>query len=392
MLQQSSNHAYSPGDNIALNVPRTSSPVAQNSAGQSPSQVSDSSLFQRSEEGGFEKSLGSPWPAREIERIPQNDLRDPNTGPVEERFIREDLIRQTETASKEHDSAITKHLAKKAAVEEKLKVWQLDSAVSDSIDDSDEYRGNPLQSGLAIEKRIRELKEASKRQDLAIQKHHAKKAALERGIKRHLDSESGQPSKKPILGAEQEVDVAVPVVPQNAEEINQNEIFGASRDQTYVEHLHSFGHSPFSECNESILEDAIPHQGRESTDNITLMSTMSRASMYGGSESQTDERRYGEIFMGDRYYPWYTVQESKPQPFKETTEQRDKHHNLEYASEGPATSGRSFTNWLLRRRPLSFGSVMDVMLKKFERVAIGAWPARKARHKRAVPVDVPVKT
>ena len=35
---------------------------------------------------------------------------------------------------------------------------------------------------------------------------------------------------------------------------------------------------------------------------------------------------------------------------------------------------------------------MDGMFKKFERVAIGAWPARKARHKRAVPVDDSVKT
>ena len=354
MLQQSSNHAYSPGDDIVPNVPRMSSPVAQDSAGQSRSQLSDSSLFQRSEEDMFAKSSGSPWLAREIERIPQNELRDLNTGPVEERSIREDLIRQTKTASKEHDSAITKHLVKKAAVEEKLKVWQLDSAVSNTIDDGDGCGGDSFQSGLAIEKRIRELKEASKRQDLAIQKHNTKKAALERGIKRHLDSASGQPSKKPVLEADQELDVAVPGVHQNAERI---------------------------------YWDGWLRAGREEIESCQAQSA------FEFGESIERHRLSVARCYSDRDYLGYTVQEPKQQtPFKEVCEQPESQLNLEYTSGGPASPGRSFANWLLRRRPSSFGSVMDGMFKKFEQVAIGAWPARKARHKRAVPVDDLVKT
>lgn len=377
------------------------SPVAQDSAGQSPSQVLDSSLFQRSEEAMFENISGSPWLAREIERIPQNDLCDLHSSPVEERSMGEDLVRQ-KTASTEHDSAIAKHLVKKAALEEKLKVWQLDSAVSDSIVDSDGYGGSPFQSRLAIERRILELEEASKRQDLAIQKHNVKKAALERGIKRHLDYEPGQPSKKPVFEAEQEVDVAVPVVPQNAEEVYRNETFDASRAQSDASRAQSepswdelFMDAQFDvgmmegECYETMLEEATPHQGRESADNITLRS---RASMYEVSASQSIESN-NEKRCGDRANSGNTVQEPKQQtPIKETIEQRDRQPDLEYASGGAASGGRSFTNWRLRRRPSSFGSVMDGMFKKFERVAIGAWPARKARHKRAVPVDDPVKT
>ena len=383
------------------------SPVAQDSAGQSPSQILDSSLFQRSEEAMFENLSGSPWLAREIERIPQNDLCDLHSSPVEERSMGEDLVRQ-KTASTEHDSAIAKHLVKKAALEEKLKVWQLDSAVSDSIVDSDGCGGSPYQSGLAIEKRILELEEASKRQDLAIQKHNVKKAALERGIKRHLDYEPGQPSKKPVFEAEQEVDVAVPVVPQNAEEVYRNETFDASRAQSDASRAYSeaswaqsdaswdqvqWDFSPLEliggEFDERMLEEATPHQGRESANNITLRS---RASMYEVSASQFIESN-NEKRCGHRATSGNTVQEPKQQtPIKETIEQRDIQPDLEYASGGAASGGRSFTNWRLRRRPSSFGSVMDGMLKKFERVAIGAWPARKARHKRAVPVDDSVKT
>ena len=377
------------------------SPVAQDTARQSPSQLSDSSLFQRSEEGMFEDFSGSPWLAREVERIPQNDPCDLHSGPVEERSMREDLIRQAKQASKEHDSAISKHLVKKAALEEKLKVWQLDSVVSDSIVDSDGCGGNPFQSGLAIKERIRELKEASKRQDLAIQKHDTKKATLERGIKRHLDSDSGQPSKKPVFEAEKDLDVAVPVVHQNAEDIYQHEIYYASWDRVQSFASPTWSHSPLRlsgfKCDKSMLEDATPHQGRESANNITLMARAStrEVSTSPSIESKTRMKRGGDRFFSDRAWvdrAGRTVQEPKQQtPFKEIIEQRDKQHDLEYAC-GVAGPGRSFTNWLLRRRPSSFGSVMDGMFKKFERVAIGAWPARKARHKRAVPVDDSVKT
>ena len=190
-LQYNSNRAHSLGDNLVPNVPQIDGPVAQDLARQSPGQLSDPSPLQRSGETMVENFSSFPRLARELERIPQTDLHDLPPSPVERR----DLIGQAETKWKEHDFAIRKHLVKKAALVEKLKVWQLDSVVSNKIVKSDECGGNPFQSQLAIEKRIRELKEALKHQDVAIQKHYIRKAALGREMKlwqRNLDREPVQ--------------------------------------------------------------------------------------------------------------------------------------------------------------------------------------------------------
>ena len=168
------------------------SPIAQDSAARSRGQRSDSSLFQRSGKNKVENRPESPWLARELERFYGNDLYDVLRSPVQEQSLREDVIRQAKTELKHHDSAINKHLVKKAALEQKSESWLLDSGVSS---DSDEGAADPFQIKPAIEKRILELEEASKRQDLAIQKHNSKKAALERGMElwqRSLGRDSAQ--------------------------------------------------------------------------------------------------------------------------------------------------------------------------------------------------------
>ena len=180
------------------NVPRMNSPIAQDSAAQNTGQVSELSLVQRSGANIVENCPESPWLARELDRFYQDDLYDVLRSPTQESSLQEDVIREAKTELKRHDSAIKKHLVKKAALEEKSKTWELDSAVSSRIVGGDEGAVDPFQTEPAIEKRIRELEEASKRQDLAIQKHNTKKAALERGIKRQLDYEPGQPSKGPV--------------------------------------------------------------------------------------------------------------------------------------------------------------------------------------------------
>ena len=323
MLQQSSNQASSPRDNLVPNVPRINSPIAQDSAAQSPGQVSESSLIQRSGEKMVENCPESPWLARELDRFYQNDLDDILRSPAQERSLQEDVIRQAKTELKNHDSAIHKHLAKKAALEEKSKTWELDG-VSSHVLDSDEGAVDPFKSETAIEKRIRELEEASKRQDLAIQKHNVKKAALERGIKRHLAYEPERPSKKPVLK-----------LVQDSQEDSEEDTEGYSEEERY-------------ECSESLPSVA-------------------------GSDTDS------EPFLG------FWREPKQQTPFKETI--RYTLPDLEHASGGPATSGRSFTHWLLSRGPSSFGSVMDGMFKKFERVAIGVWPTRKSRPKSAVPVE-----
>ena len=228
MLQRSSNQEYSLGDNLVPNAPQMNSPVAQELAVQSPNQLLDPRCSEFSQETMFENCLESPWLAREIERIPHNDLQDLLLRPVEDQSRRDDLIRQAKTESKEQDAAITKHLSKKAALEEKSKVWQLDSAASDSIVDSVGSGGNPLQSGFAIEKRIRELKESAKKQDVAIQKHITRKAFLEREIKLwqpKSENESGQPGDKLISETDEgDAFVSMPVETQPKEKPAQNDL------------------------------------------------------------------------------------------------------------------------------------------------------------------------
>ena len=178
-LQYSSNQACPLRDNLVSNVPWIDSPVCQDLARQSPGQLADSNLLQRSGKNMAENFSNSPRLARELERIPHDLPYDLPPSQVESH----DLIGQAETEWKEHDSAIRKHSVKKAALEEKLKVWQLDSVVSDSIVESDECGEKPSQSQLAIERRVRKLKTALKQQDVAIQKHYIRKVALEREMK-----------------------------------------------------------------------------------------------------------------------------------------------------------------------------------------------------------------
>ena len=206
-----------------------------------------------------------------------------------------------------------------------------------------------------------ELEEASKRQDLAIQKHNVKKAALERGIKRHLDYEPEQPSKKPeqqpppghpqqqqpqhmghpdyapLEAAEGDPLVSMPVEHRPKKIAAQNDVVRAERDIAYWESDIAYSEPSFYD------EDA-------------------RSIV--ASRCSTDDVQTGDA-----------------------DERRNKQPDLEYASEGPASSGRSFTHWLLRRRPSSFGSVMNGMFKKFERLAISVGSARKSRDKEAVPVE-----
>ena len=294
----------------------------------------------------------SSWLAREIERIPENDFYNLHPGPVEERSRVEDLIRQAKTESKEQDSAISKHLVKKAALEEKLKFWQLDSSVSNSIVDPDGNAVSPLQGGLAIEKRIRELKEASKQQDVAIQKHHVRKAALEREIKLDLDYKPEQPLAYSRSAAEntasrdkEEVDVTMPVVQGLIEKPARN-----------AQGILCGYHEMRASCSPPAIYDF-------------------------SSEFRSDH----QAMSGD------TVQEPKKHSrFKQTIKRRGKQRYLAYAQEGPASSGRSSAHW--GRRSPSFGSVVNGMFKKFEQMAIGVWPARKSRDKSAVPAEESVDT
>ncbi len=387
------------------------SPIAQDSAAQSPGQVSDPSLFQRAGENMVQKCPESPWLASELERFYQDDLDDVLPSPVQERSLQEDVILQAKTELKHHDSAINKHLVKKAALEEKSKPWQLGSAVSSNIVDSDGCAVGRFQTEPAVEKRIRELEEASKRQDLAIQKHNTKKAVLERGMKRNLDYEPGQPSKKPVFeAAEEDTLVSMPgehlsknkrarktkaaqkkrpaqnSVKSNAESLmlkNSGDFsvrgssIGLSPNQPYDSRLTNSTVEPSSPLTEMDPIALLYHDhsmtaeasSRRAWDSEDFMSTFSLENYRIGS-------------TGDQATSGDTVHEPPRQiPFKEIIEQR------EYASEGPASSGRSFTHWLLRRRPSSFGSVMNGMFKKFERVAIGVGSARKSRDKEAVPVE-----
>ena len=387
------------------------SPIAQDSAAQSPGQVSHSSLFQRSGENMVENCPESPCLARELERFYQNDLYDVLGSPVQERSLQEDVIRQAKTELKHHDSAINKHLVKKAVLEEKSKPWRLGSAVSSNVVDSEGSTVGRFQSEPAVEKRIRELEEASKRQDLAIQKHNTKKAALERGIKRNLDYEPGQPSKKPVFEAAEEdyEGLLGPACPGGFTEL-QTARPGEFTIENSSRKLRSLRRSPDRSYNSRSTNSTVePLSGFMDVEPIALhyddsgmIAEASSGRVLNSEEADivlrfcdldsakfrsSSRDNYRIESPGDQATSGDIIQEPPRQiPLKEIIE-RDKQPDREYASEGPASSGRSFTHWLLRRRPSSFGSVMNGMFEKFERVAIGAWPARKSRDKRAVPVE-----
>ena len=441
MLQLSSVQAYSTENSLVPNVPRMKSPIAQDLAARSRGQGSDSSLFQRSGKKKVENCPESPWLARELERFYGNDLYDVLRSPVQERSLREDVIRQAKTELKHHDSAINKHLVKKAALEGKSKSWVLDSGVTSDLVDSDEGAADPFQTEPAIEKRIRELDEASKRQDLAIQKHNVKKDFLERGIKRHLDYEPLRPSKKTPSKAAQEKNIEENTYESFSEEplasltgahslsrlisatpfshnrrsqaehegyhsimkstsTNDNQFPSIGRAQGFPDIAQSFDQSPSTAGSSDLLEETPPAFESHSLENSSSSATKphhrvraTRDSYTPPINSQSLERHEvkkssNQAMSGD------TVQEFKQQtPFvQDTIPQPFEQQHDAYASEGPASSGRSLTHWLLRRRPSSFGSVMDGMFKKFERVAIGVWPARKSRDRRAVPVEDSTKT
>ena len=419
------------------------SPLAQDSADQSPGQLSNSSLLQPSGENMAENNPGSPWLAREWKRFSQNDLYDVLPSSVQGRSLQEDAIRQAKTELKEQDSAIKKHLVKKAALEEKLRFWQLDSTVSNSSVDSDGCAGNPFQSGLAIQKRIRELKESSKQQDVAIQKHIIRKASLEREKKAsqpNLDYESEQPGKRLVFeaGVEdadgEETRVSMLVGNRPKEDPAQNDVesdgkrlmpaytcsegpdeFGTvySRDSAYSRDYAYSGditgnplrliRMQFASRRTSYAQEA-PLREVGPVAPLTLDSSIpAKAPSHHGWDTakimrycdappvNTQSREYHEIESpGAQATSGDTVQHSRQQtPFRETIEQQDKQPRLGGEKQGTVTTGpgKSFTYWLLRRRPSSFGSVMDGMFRKFERVAIGGWPARKSRDKRAVPVE-----
>ena len=156
----------------------------------------------------------SPWLARELDHFYQNDLYDVLRSPTQETSFQEDVIREAKTELKRHDSAIKKHLVKKAALEEKSKPWELDSAVSSNIIDSDEATVDPFRTEPAIEKRIRELEEASKQQDLAIQKHNTKKAALKRGIELGQQNLGYEPAQKRVPKSHPRSSMQKPIVMQ----------------------------------------------------------------------------------------------------------------------------------------------------------------------------------
>ncbi|KAK0509453.1 hypothetical protein JMJ35_007847 [Cladonia borealis] len=352
-ISGSSNQASSLRDNLVPNVSRMNSPIAQDSVAQSPGQLSGSSLIQRSGENMVENCPESPWLARELDRFYQNDLYDVLRSPVQERSLQEDAIRQAKAELKHHDSAINKHLVKKAALEEKSKSWELDSTVSSNIVDGDSGAVDPFQTEPAIEKRIRELEEASKRQDLAIQKHNTKKAALERGIKRSLDYEPDQPSKRPVFEAA-EGHTSEPSPLENP-----------PRDDLWDEQWDDFG------------DEADSLRSRAS---IASFSGWNYESEPPGSQRRGGDNWYGDIYCGNRIIG-NRVQGHQPQNSV----------SVSIEQQVPRSGGEKRVSVTQRIWASSLGSVMDEMFKKFERVAIGAWPARKSRDKSAVPVDDSVK-
>lgn len=355
-----------------------------------------------------ENNPGSPWLAREWKRFSQNDLYDVLPSSVQGRSLQEDAIRQAKTELKEQDSAINKHLVKKAALEEKLKVWQLDSAVSNSIIACDGSAVNTSQSGLAIEKRIQELKESSKKQDVAIQKHHVSKAALEKGIKQWQvqPSDPGQPSKEQIFGPQGEEPIPIVHGPEKEPARNDVENNTETKYSSTTSVARILGPAEFRDriCH---FYDEPPSTGRP----FNLLAERSRGALPSREDSsipakapshhgwdpaavESDLNSYSHEYHeiespGNRVKSSRDAFQEPPRQIKETIEQAEKQPRPGGEKQGTVTTGpgKSFTHWLLRRKPSSFGSVMDGMFKKFERVAIGGWPARKSRDKRAVPVE-----
>lgn len=319
------------------------SPIAQDSAAQSPGQVSDLSLFQRSGENMVKSRPEPPWLDRELEHLYHNDLCDVLRSPVQEGTLQEDVIQQARLELKHHDSAINKHLVKKATLGEKLKPWKLDSAVSSHIVDGDEGAVDPFQIEPAVGKRIRELEEASQRQDLAIQKHNSKKAALERGIKRHLDYEPGQPSKRPELGAAEEYSF-----------------------ECQLASLTELEAAPFAHPTHgsSVTIEACGHHEFDTAE-------FSDISEYGHwEESWESSPPSNQATFGDAH------QEPSPQTGLQSTQPGNMLRRLRSKKQGAvAATG------------ISVQIPLYQMFKTFGSLAISAWQGRKSRDKRAVPDD-----
>ena len=423
-VAKSSKQASSPKDNPVPNVPRMNCPTAQISAAQSPGQVSESSLIQRSGEDMVKNRPESPWVARELDHFYQNDLYDVLRSPVQEGTVQEDVIRQAKTELKHHVSAVNKHLAKKAALEEKSKCWELDG-VSRNIVDSDEDAVDPFQTGSAIKKRILDLEEALMRQDLAIRKHNTKKATLERGIKRHSDYEPWQPSKKPVSKATQKekAEGDTSETPSEVSASMLGSIMGSARQKEVAEEdtsetrsgesalmLGRMIGSAYSGLDQCDVDDSpwFPYQGQdlswtgqgfdksssteESSDLLkeahrvplhSLEDSSSSAKMishhvwdpaelimdFGGVppiNSQSVERQESKTSSKGATFRNIVKEPTQLTPFEDTSQQQSV----------PRSGGEK--SYLLTTSPgRSIESIMDEMSRSFERVAINVQFARE---------------
>ena len=366
MLQYSSNPDYSLEDKIVPVVPRISL-VTPDYAGQSPTQLSDSSLFQCSGETIFDSRSECSWLAGEIERIPETGLHDLHSGPVEKRFLGEDLLPQAKKDSKKHDSAISKHLVKKAALEEKLKCWQLDSTVSNSTVDSDECAEEPSQSGLALEKRIRELKEALKQQDVAIQKHIIRKASLEREIKLwqpKSNNESGQPGKKLVSKTDKgDAFVSMPVKPQPKETPAQNEFKSNAKPLM----LACGGGSAYGGANARSTEQPMSYSPRYYGSHSPRYYE-SHSSRYYGSHPDKHQSRMCTCEL-NRYSNQVMRRSTAQVQYRSATTQRS----------ARTSNFDAHCHSCGCRNPAAFESDMDEMARTFERVDIGTGRSSSGR-------------
>ena len=352
------------------------SPIAQDSAGQSPGQLSDFSLLQWSGENMAANCPGSPWLARELKRFSQNDLYDVLPSSVQERSPPEDVTRQAEREIKEQDSAINKHLDKKAGIEEKLRFWQPDSAVSNSSVDSDGYVGDAFQSGLGIEKRIRGLKEASKQQDVAIQQHIIRKASLERELKAwqpKLDYESGQPGKRLVFEAEGEEAVG-----------EEAEIEDADGEDTFESM--PIGHRPKEKrAQNDVKSDGKPLMLPKLGGGIPAEAPSRPRYCYTTARSYKSSSSGSGIpakAPSDRRYCYTTARryESSLSNYKETVIRSPFTKSIgEQDTQLPSRDGKTHH---------SFKASMDEMFERFAHVDIGRQSACQSRIRRAGYVEV----
>ena len=222
----------------------------------------------------------------------------------------------------------------------------------------------PFQTEPAIEKRILELEEASNRQDVAIQKHNSKKAALERGIKRHMGYEPGQPSKKSVYQA-------------------------AKRDTDELDALSR----PIEIRKIPGLTDCI-HEW-DGTESLSTRSTIAGAgsieqtfkSEPPGNQTSLEDERFGDGIRrqsGNIVRFEDTVQEPRPQtPVKDSMKQQDTQPLPGGEKQGTVDTGPDISYAHSSAFHRSFESEISKISGRFERVDINGQPAPKSRDKRA---------